>query len=342
MIENILILISAIIFTIILFLPSKILTGCPFGKTADLIPGGSCPYFIPGKNNLCFLAGKPSNIIFSGFTFSYYFPFVIFLILVIISILILFSKSVKLKATRSKSADWRIKTEGRFLLIGVSFVFFYFYWSKICPVFTLQTLFLQKELIVAKIFVFLIFLAPFFLALLFGRLFCGFICPIGGIQEIFFRLPRCQKPNLKFYKLPKILTLFPFLVLAILPVAVYKLKSPVFCQLDPFSFFFDKKYTTPFFLTSSFFLLTSIFIFRPFCSLFCPYGAILTILSKFSLFGLKIEKGKCKGCGACEKVCPAGVIKNQKILTENCFLCADCQKGCPNKAIGLSPLGLHP
>ncbi|NIQ06457.1 MAG: 4Fe-4S binding protein [Candidatus Korarchaeota archaeon] len=83
-----------------------------------------------------------------------------------------------------------------------------------------------------------------------------------------------------------------------------------------------------FFVILSFFVV-SIFVYRPFCRLFCPYGAIASLVAKFSLF--KLKKGDtCVNCGKCDAKCPTGNI-SQKY--GECYLCGRCFRVCNVEAI---------
>ena len=74
---------------------------------------------------------------------------------------------------------------------------------------------------------------------------------------------------------------------------------------------------------------------RLFCNTLCPVGALLGFLSKFALFNLSIDKGKCVSCGMCERACKSECAdaKGKKIDFSKCVLCFNCAANCPKKAI---------
>jgi len=88
-------------------------------------------------------------------------------------------------------------------------------------------------------------------------------------------------------------------------------------------------------------LVLAAYIPRGWCKYFCPHGAIMAILNKFSFIGLKREPVRCvKGeCRECVKACPMQVrILEQpweKFSDPECIYCLKCVDVCPNKAIGL-------
>jgi polyferredoxin len=89
-------------------------------------------------------------------------------------------------------------------------------------------------------------------------------------------------------------------------------------------------------------LISVAYIPRSWCRYFCPHGAIMAILNRFSLIGLRREPFKCaKGeCRACVEVCPTRVhILDQpweKFSDPECIYCMKCVDACPNKALRLT------
>ncbi|MCX6121590.1 MAG: 4Fe-4S dicluster domain-containing protein [Ignavibacteriales bacterium] len=70
---------------------------------------------------------------------------------------------------------------------------------------------------------------------------------------------------------------------------------------------------------------------RLFCNLLCPAGALLGIISRFSIFKIVIDENNCKECGLCERVCKANCIKSdlKEIDFAACVGCFNCLDGCP-------------
>ena len=149
----------------------------------------------------------------------------------------------------------------------------------------------------------LFFMVPLIFALLFGRVFCAGVCPLGAIQELTgFRMVQVPK------KIEKILTAIPFVYLGLAVLYSATASQFVICRFDPFVGIFriDAPYTMIIF--GALLLLAGIFVNRPYCRYLCPYGVILGIFSRFSVKHLTITPAECRNCTLCESGCPYNVI----------------------------------
>ena len=149
----------------------------------------------------------------------------------------------------------------------------------------------------------LFFLIPLIFALLFGRVFCAGVCPLGAIQELTGFSP---------VKLPKavesVMVAVPFIYLAVAVLFAALESQFIICRYDPFVGIFrlDAPYTMLVF--GALLLLSGIFINRPYCRYLCPYGVLLSIFSRFSRKHLTITPAECTNCRLCENVCPYDAI----------------------------------
>lgn len=147
----------------------------------------------------------------------------------------------------------------------------------------------------------IIFLVLFIaLSFAFGRAFCGYICPIGTLQELIYHLP-VKKVRIKSKTITiafRLVSLVVFLVLAsVSSVGILKyLGIRDFFYLNATSVFFY------IFLTL---LIVAVFAYRPFCRFLCPYGALLSLAAIKSRFRLR-RNDDCNECGNCEDACPTG------------------------------------
>jgi polyferredoxin len=88
-------------------------------------------------------------------------------------------------------------------------------------------------------------------------------------------------------------------------------------------------------------LIFAAYVPRSWCKYFCPHGAIMAILNRFSFLGLKRDLTKCAKaeCRRCVEVCPMRVrildLPWEKFSDPECIYCLKCVDECPNKAIKL-------
>ena len=74
-------------------------------------------------------------------------------------------------------------------------------------------------------------------------------------------------------------------------------------------------------------VLAAMFIkWRPWCSLFCPLGAIFGLFNRFSLVVLRFEGDNCRSCGACDKMCKYGVLPANSLNNSRCIRCLECTR----------------
>jgi ferredoxin len=149
----------------------------------------------------------------------------------------------------------------------------------------------------------LFFLIPLIFALLYGRVFCAGVCPLGAIQELTGFYP---------VKLPKavesVMISIPFVYLGLSVLSAATESQFLICRYDPFVGIFrlDAPYTMIIF--GSLLLVAGIFINRPYCRYLCPYGVLLNIFSRFSHRHLTITPAECTNCRLCEDACPYDAI----------------------------------
>jgi polyferredoxin len=163
------------------------------------------------------------------------------------------------------------------------------------------------------------------IALIAGRVFCGYLCPIGATQEAAHLAP---VPKEKTAKAQRYFTLFRWAFLVVLVVAA------VFFSTALLRFFGVREFFTLQVATVSFFVFlvviaVAVVIYRPFCRLFCPIGAILALASSRARMKLRRTK-ECINCGKCDVICPTGEAGKTAAKAE-CYLCGRCLEVCPRE-----------
>ncbi len=154
------------------------------------------------------------------------------------------------------------------------------------------------------------FLLPLIFALFAGRIFCAGACPLGALQDIIVFKP-IELPKW----IQKVLGLIPFLYLGLAVLLVATKSEFIICRYDPFVGFF--RWDAPFHMIvlGILFLVVGIFVARPYCRFFCPYGVLLGWMSKFSSRHMTITPSTCIQCKLCANSCPFGAINEPVVET---------------------------
>ncbi len=199
--------------------------------------------------------------------------------------------------------------------------------------------------------------------LILGRTICGFLCPLGLVQDLTYKI---RTPKLKKSRFTRVLSYLKYVVLVLFAVALplifglgYQTAVPAFCKyicpagvlggavpllINPSNAsLFDMLgglFTWKFCLMIAI-LVASVFIYRIFCRFLCPLGALYGFFNRIALLGIKLDKNKCTDCGLCVAHCKMDI---KKVGDHECINCGECISVCPAKAISWkgSKLFVHP
>ncbi len=176
----------------------------------------------------------------------------------------------------------------------------------ICPVGSLQnvTLGLADPSYGVPLAVIAFFLLPLAATLLFGRVFCAGVCPLGMIQDIVAVRPLAVPAWLDR---PLRLLAPVYLASAVLLAAAGS--GFLVCRYDPFVSFFRLSGSGSILLVGGCLLLIGVFVARPYCRYFCPYGVLLGWMSRLARRHATITPDRCIRCRLCEDSCPFGAIR---------------------------------
>lgn len=187
--------------------------------------------------------------------------------------------------------------------------------------------------------------------ILLGRVICGFLCPMGLIQDIMDKIRQKTavegiSSNESFYRSMKPLKWAMVLLFTGLcfiggnfcnfcpAVAV----SPILAGMS------TSLYVSGFFMV--FVLMGGFFKRRWFCNI-CPLGYIIGMFHKVSLFRIRKDCTACTECGACYEACPMGIkiiyTEREKadVTQTDCIMCGECIRCCPeDKALSMTCAGI--
>jgi polyferredoxin len=185
-------------------------------------------------------------------------------------------------------------------------------------------------------------------ALLLRSAFCGWICPLGFLQDLVSNLSGFLQKRIPWLKrafaslrahgaywpvLDHYLRYTKYLILvwAVAGSAYYGYM--VFRDYDPWATLLNlaEFSLTPGAIILALILVTSFLVERPWCRYACPLGAVSGLLGKLSPVYLKREESACKVCQLCTKACPMGlpVHTATTIKSADCISCLECVGACP-------------
>jgi len=181
------------------------------------------------------------------------------------------------------------------------------------------------------------------LAVVFRRSFCGYVCPLGALQEIFGRLGKAIWGKRRRPELPAALDRparwLKYVVLVVFTAWTWTTATLVIRPYDPWvawmhltsaEVWADFAVGVGVLVVS---LLGSIVYERFFCKYLCPMGGFLGAISRFSLFKVRRVESTCIDCKACDKACPVNIKVSEVETVESpeCIDCNECVNACPVK-----------
>jgi len=187
---------------------------------------------------------------------------------------------------------------------------------------------------------FILMYLGFALALLFGPVFCGWVCPFGSVQEwigkLGRKLLRKRYNTLVPRKLDRIMRHFRYVVLAGVVYMTARSAQLVFENVDPYYAlfaFWTGEVALPALIVLGVVLLASLVVERPFCKFACPYGAVQGVFNLFRVFTIRRNAGTCIDCSKCDRACPMNIEVSSKavIRDHQCISCMKCtsELSCP-------------
>ena len=178
------------------------------------------------------------------------------------------------------------------------------------------------------------------MVILANKFICSWGCQIGTLQDLIFRLNRDRKDSKGLFGQVKI----PFIVsnsirilfFLVLILVAFIWAADLIEAIDPFKIFKPQVIGMAGGLFIGLILVLSLFVYRPWCHFFCPFGLVGWLAEKVSFFKIKVDYDKCISCRACSKACPStvmeAILKQDRVIPD-CFSCGTCIETCPVNAI---------
>ena len=204
------------------------------------------------------------------------------------------------------------------------------------------------------------------LTLIFGRIYCSVVCPLGIMMDIFGWLGKKAKKNRYTFSKAKSWLRYAMLVVLIaahmagfavvvqllapystfgiiatnLLQPVYQAGNNVLAAIaehyDSYAFYHSEVWLRSVAsLTIAIVMLVVIAVLawrngRTWCNTICPIGTLLSFLSRYSWLKIRFDEGKCRNCSLCSKNCKAACIdfKTHSVDASRCVVCGDCIESC--------------
>lgn len=213
------------------------------------------------------------------------------------------------------------------------------------------------------------------LTVVFGRVYCSVLCPLGVFQDLVSRIAAKRKKNR--FRYSSAIFWLRYGVLGLLVIALIAGVSLLVSVLDPYSAYgriastlvaplyqwgnnglallaerMDSYafYTVDVWLASVFPLAVAIVTLivvailswrngRTYCNTICPVGTMLGLLARCSIFRPTFDAEKCTKCGLCERNCKASCIDSKRLSIDHsrCVTCLNCMEKCNFNAIKYVP-----
>jgi polyferredoxin len=190
-----------------------------------------------------------------------------------------------------------------------------------------------------------IFIAAVVMSLLLKKSFCGWICPVGALSDLTWKLGK--KISGKNFILNRhidyplrslkylLMTFFIYVIVVKMPPSeIFKfLEGGYYVIADVKMLYFFTKMTTLTFITLLILFIGSLFYKNFWCRYLCPYGALLGLMSLCSPMKITRNTDECIDCGKCAKNCPSLLPVDRKIRIHSpeCTGCLACVSHCPAK-----------
>ena len=161
--------------------------------------------------------------------------------------------------------------------------------------------------------------------LVWGRVFCGFLCPFGALQDVIDRVMprRLRRPLPQRVHDRAVWAKYGILAIIVVP-ALLGSRVSLYEYFEPFGTVFFRSSSLLLWTIAGAFLAASVVVPRFYCRYACPLGAALGVLSFVSPRRIRRVE-QCTLCKVCEQKCPTGAIRGPEIDFPECVRCNVCE-----------------
>jgi len=180
------------------------------------------------------------------------------------------------------------------------------------------------------------------LVLLANKFICSWGCQVGTLQDLLFRINRNTKDTkgiFRQYKIPFVLSnTIRIAFFIVFTIVAFMWATDIFEQIDPFKIYKPAMITYGGWIFLAAILVGSLFVYRPWCHLFCPFGLVGWLVEKISIYKITVNYDTCIACENCARACPSpvmeAILKRDRVIPD-CFACGNCIDVCPTNSITL-------
>lgn len=187
---------------------------------------------------------------------------------------------------------------------------------------------------------FILMAAAFILAVGFGPVICGWVCPLGTFQEWIAKLGRRifgkKYNNFIPARLDNYLRYIRYVILVWVVYVTAASTKLIFQDYDPYNALFNfwsSEVAPQSLVILGVTIVLSLFIERPWCKYACPYGALLGLFNFVRIFKIRRKNSSCVSCKACDRACPMNIAvsKSNSVRNHQCISCMKCtsEQSCP-------------
>jgi polyferredoxin len=181
------------------------------------------------------------------------------------------------------------------------------------------------------------FIAILAVSLILGNWFCGWLCPLGAVQDWLGQLGR-RLFKRRLHIPPKAERILSWVRYVLLGLSFLGLGFVIFLS-DPYRNFHGllaghlAYVGAASWVLLGLFLAASLLVDRPFCRYFCLEGAKYGLAGAARIFSIRRDPSLCLDCGACDRACPvqARISDRGHVRHPSCMNCLECLHACPSR-----------